>query len=245
MISPRADTAAMRRSLLSTKIWLCGRCAVRVRSARPVSRRSSPPARSRLHGSSSRTVAGRAATWSRTACPRDPGGASSSSTRRSARRARRAEAPCRSRPRANRRTPSRTVGDRFREQPGVPDGEVEPLGTRRRDDVGGVAREEEPAVTHRLDDEAPHRRHALLDDRSLRELPPRLTKPRLELGPDAIVRPTPEVLIRLALEIEPAELGRAKAQQRKAAVVVGVDELVARGSDRREDPSHPYGYSRT
>ena len=42
-----------------------------------------------------------------------------------------------------------------------------------------------------------------------------------------------------------AELGRAKAQQRKAAVVVGVDELVVEGATVARIPSHPYGYSRT
>ena len=48
----------------------------------------------------------------------------------------------------------------------VGDGEVEPLGAGRGDDVGGVAGEEQVAVSHRLGDEAAQRRDRLLDRRA-------------------------------------------------------------------------------
>ena len=63
--------------------------------------------------------------------------------------------------------------DRVGEHANVGHREVEPLRPGRRDDVRGVAREVEPTVLHRLDDEAPHAGHALLDDRALVERPAR------------------------------------------------------------------------
>ena len=50
-------------------------------------------------------------------------------------------------------------------------------------------------------------------------------KARLQLLPDALVGPLVDVLVRLALKIEPADRGRAHAEQREAAVVIRVDEL--------------------
>ncbi len=49
----------------------------------------------------------------------------------------------------------------------------------------------------------------------------------------ALVGPLREVLVRAALEVEAAERRRAQAEQGEAALVVGVDELVARRRRRR------------
>ena len=59
---------------------------------------------------------------------------------------------------------------------------------------------------------------------------------RLQLVPDAVVRPLGEVVVGAALHVETAELRRAEAQKREAALVVRVDELVVRGRDGGEDP---------
>ena len=45
-----------------------------------------------------------------------------------------------------------------------------------------------------------------------------------------------EVLVGSALEVEAAQLRGAEAEEREPALVVGVDELVVRRGDRREDP---------
>ena len=57
----------------------------------------------------------------------------------------------------------------------------------------------------------------------------------LQLLPDALVRPLGDVLVGPALDVEAAELGRAQAEQREAALVMGVDQLVVRRRDRGED----------
>src|SRR6266576_1154131 len=56
------------------------------------------------------------------------------------------------------------TGERFGKNPQIGCGEVQPLGTRRRNDVRSVSREEKLAVLHRLDYEAPHSCYASLDD---------------------------------------------------------------------------------
>ena len=62
---------------------------------------------------------------------------------------------------------------------------------------------------------------------------PRRAEPRLQLGPDALVGPLGDVLVVAHLEVEAAERRRAQAEQREAALVVRVDELVARRRRRR------------
>ena len=114
-------------------------------------------------------------------------------------------------------------------------GEVQSLGPRRRNDVRGIACEEEPPVLHRLDHEAAHARHALLEDRALGERPALDAEAALELGPDPVVRPLVEVLVRLALEVQAAEARGPQAEQREPALVVRIDELLARGRDVGED----------
>ena len=91
-------------------------------------------------------------------------------------------------------------------------GEVEPLCTSGRHDVRGVAREEETTVPHRLADVAPHPRDALLEDRPLGQRPPFEAETRLQLLPDALVRPLGEVFVGTTLDVERLSSGRAKAQ---------------------------------
>ena len=102
-------------------------------------------------------------------------------------------------------------------------------------DVRGVAGEVEAPVAHRLGDEAAHAGHALLEHRALRQRPAVEAEPELQLLPDALVGPLADVLVGPALHVEPAQLGRAQAVQREAALVVGVDQLVARGRDGGQD----------
>ncbi len=84
----------------------------------------------------------------------------------------------------------------------VADGEVQALRSGRRHDVGGVTREVEPPPLHRLGDEAPHRRDALLEDRPLVERPAVHAEPGLELLPDPLVWPEVEILVGRALQVE-------------------------------------------
>ena len=76
---------------------------------------------------------------------------------------------------------------------------------------------------------------ALLEDRALLERPAVDAEARLQLVPDPLVRPLVDVLVGLALDVEAAEARRAQAEQREAALVVRVDELVARRRDLGED----------
>ena len=61
-------------------------------------------------------------------------------------------------------------------------------------------------------------------------------EPDLQLLPDALVRPLGDVLVGPALQVETAQLGGAQAEQREAALVMRVDELVVRRRDRGQDP---------
>src|SRR5215213_210109 len=127
-------------------------------------------------------------------------------------------------------------GERAGQDAHVGDREIEPLRARRRDDVGGVAGEEEAPELHRLDDEAPHPRDALLDDLATVQHPPLEREAPLELVPDPLVRPLVEVLVGAALEVQPRQGRRAHAVQREPALVVAVDQLVVRRRRLREDP---------
>src|SRR5215210_5308554 len=131
------------------------------------------------------------------------------------------------------------VGESPGEDADVGDCEVHPLGSGRRDDVRGVTGEEEPAVLHRLDGEAAHRRDAstFLEDWSLGERPAFVCgEPRVQLFPNAFVRPVLDVVIGVALDVEAGKLGRAHAVQGEAALVVRVDQLLRRGRCLGEDP---------
>src|SRR6202034_2580806 len=50
----------------------------------------------------------------------------------------------------------------------------------------------------------------------------------MQLLPDARIRPLINVLVGLALEVEPADLRRAHAQQREPAFVIRIDQLFRR-----------------
>ena len=79
-------------------------------------------------------------------------------------------------------------------------------------------------------------RDALLEDRPLgQRRSRRCAEPRLQLLPDALVGPLVEVLVGGALQVEPARARRAHAEQREAALVVGVDQLVGRGRRLGQD----------
>ena len=115
--------------------------------------------------------------------------------------------------------------ERARQHDHVGEGEVHALGAGRRHDVRAVAGEEQPPVLHRLDHEAAHRRDALLQHLAFGELA-RAAEPRVQLVPDARVRPVLDVLVVVALQIEPRQRRRAHGVERKAAVGVGIDQLV-------------------
>ena len=65
---------------------------------------------------------------------------------------------------------------------------------------------------------------------------PGLCRRGVELLPDPLVGPVRDVVVRVDLDVEPAQLGDAQAVQREPALVRGVDQLVRRGGDLGEDP---------
>ena len=123
---------------------------------------------------------------------------------------------------------------RLGEHPDIAKRQVHAFGSGGRNDVGGVARQEEAAALHGLSDQAAHRRDAVLDD--LARLQPGLGQPKPELIPDAILRPGVHRLVGVDLKVEAADLRGPHAVQRKAALVVGVDQFVRRGRRLRQDP---------
>ena len=93
------------------------------------------------------------------------------------------------------------------QHPHIVHGEVQPLRARRRHDVGGIAGEEEAPVAHRLDHEAAHRDDAFLEDAALRQGPAFAGRQaRVQLFPDARIRPVLHLVLRVALEVKALDL---------------------------------------
>ena len=97
---------------------------------------------------------------------------------------------------------------------------------------------------HRLRHEAAHGGDALLKDRALvqAEAIDCLEAP-FQLLPDALVGPFGEVFVGPALKIQAADLRSAHAEQREAALVVGIDQLVGcrRGFGQNPEPAEWVG----
>ncbi len=56
-----------------------------------------------------------------------------------------------------------------------------------------------------------------------------------QLVPDAVVRPVPDVRVRLYLDVESTDGRRPEAVERESEIVTGVDEFVGRWRDGRQD----------
>ena len=70
---------------------------------------------------------------------------------------------------------------------------------------------------------------------SLEPQPASAGEPRVQLLPDALVRPVGDILVRGALQVEPGDLRRAHGEQGEAALVAGVDQLLRGGRRLGED----------
>ena len=127
------------------------------------------------------------------------------------------------------------AGQRLSQGGHVGQGQVKALGSGRRYDVRRVAGQEQPPVAHGRGHEAAHRRDGLLADLALLQLPARHLQAVLELGPDPVVGPVADDLVRGNLQVEPADLRGTHGVQREAVLVPTVDELVGRGRNRGQD----------
>src|SRR5215813_6554085 len=115
--------------------------------------------------------------------------------------------------------------DRACEHPDVREREIHALRAGRRLDVGGIAGEKEPAILHGLDDEAAHGGDALLQHRAFGEFA-RAADAGMQFLPDARVRPVFDVVVGGALQVEPRQGRGTHGVKRKAALVIGIDQLV-------------------
>ena len=70
----------------------------------------------------------------------------------------------------------------------------------------GVSGQEQPAELHGLDHKAAHACHAFLQNWTFGELPPIRGQANLKFLPDFFVAPQIDVLVRFALQIQPADL---------------------------------------
>src|SRR5579871_4912950 len=115
-------------------------------------------------------------------------------------------------------------------------GEVEAFGAGGRHDVSGVAGEKEAAIPHRLGNETAHRGGGLLLNQPLphREVAACL-ETRVQLVPDAVVRPPGEVFFGSALQVEAADRGRTHTEQCESTLVARVDQLFRCRRRLRED----------
>ena len=67
---------------------------------------------------------------------------------------------------------------------------------------------------------------AFLENLALGEPPAGEGEARLHLCPDALVGPRVDIVMGIALDIDALHLRRARAEQRKTAIVIGIDQLV-------------------
>src|SRR6266568_1035015 len=128
-------------------------------------------------------------------------------------------------------------GERARQHPHVGNRQIHALGAGRRHDMRGIPRQEQFSVLHRLDHDAAHRGQALEQHLALGK-PAAAAEPRVQLPPHALVGPFVEILVGGALQIEPGERRRAHAVEPEAALMVGVDELLA-GRRRFRENAEP------
>src|SRR5437773_1570977 len=136
-------------------------------------------------------------------------------------------------PQARRRVPLEQVaaavpiklGYRAGEHAHVRQREIHALRAGRGLDVRGIASEEKPPILHRLDHEAAHRGDALLQHGALRQFA-RAANARVQLMPDARVRPVFDVIIGGALHIEARQSGGAHGVKRETTLVVGINQLM-------------------
>src|SRR4051794_37877103 len=127
---------------------------------------------------------------------------------------------------------------RARQHDHVGEREVHALGAGWRLDMSGIARQEQPAVLHGLDHEAAHRGDTLLQHLALDKLA-RAADPRVQLPPDALVRPGFNLIVGRALQIEAREHQGAHGVERKAALVIGIDQLFGGGGRLGENADPP------
>src|SRR5690242_10264577 len=89
-----------------------------------------------------------------------------------------------------------------------------------------VAGEKQGAEAHRLAYKAAHRDDALLKNLAFLQRPAVVRrKSRAEFSPDAIVRPVVDRIVGIALKIESLNVARSRADERKTAFVVRVNQL--------------------
>ena len=97
-------------------------------------------------------------------------------------------------------------------------------------------------MPHRFGDEAAQGDDALLERGAARDVRAGLgPQPPHELVPEPLVRPVLEPLVHVALEIVAASVGRPHAGERKAVLVVAIDQLVMAGGTSASTPSQPNG----
>src|SRR5690606_34768340 len=113
--------------------------------------------------------------------------------------------------------------------------QVEPLGARRRNDVGCIPRQEQAPVLHWLGHEAAEWRDAFFDGRSRRNaLGGIRTEPAFQLFPEPVIRPVVEANVEWALDVVSATRRRAHAGECEPIAVTGIDELVRARLDIRQ-----------
>ena len=196
-------------------------------------RRSSRPAWSTRRAMRSRTRAARAAASARSPRPPGSGGASTSSTTRSARRATRGAGRCPSthaaRRRRRRRRTLRSAAASTRTSATARLSPFAPVGGTMC--AASPARNSRPCCIGSTTNE----RIGVTPFSTIGPASRSSARRVRSSVPDAVVGPVVRVGVRLALEVEAAERRRAHAVQREPALVAGVDELLGRRRDLRQD----------
>ena len=116
----------------------------------------------------------------------------------------------------------------------IGDGEVHALRPGGGHDMRGVAGKKKPAMAHRLHHEAAHGGDALLENGPFLQFIA-AAETLVQFLPDARIGPFIEVLVRRALQVEPADRLAAHGREREAVLVPRIDQLMRDGPGMAQD----------
>src|SRR5215469_2337027 len=117
--------------------------------------------------------------------------------------------------------------------------QIQSLRARRRHDVRRISRQKQTPVPHGLDHKAAHARHPFLQHRPRCQLPAITRETSFQFMPNLFVRPLLDVLIRLALNVQAADLRRSHAEKGEAALMGAINQLVRRRRRLRQNAKPP------
>ena len=117
----------------------------------------------------------------------------------------------------------------------VGDREIEPFCAGWRHNMRGVASQKQTAKLHGFHHKAAHAGDALLNHGTFGKTPAGTRQARMQFLPNAFIGPVLNIFVGITLQIKATQLRCSHAQKGKAALVVGIHQLLRRGRRLRKN----------